>query len=64
MEGFPGGLVVKNPPANARDAGSIPGSGRAPVKGNPLRYSCLGNPMVRGAWQTAVYGVSEESVMT
>ena len=64
MEGFPGGSVVKNPPANARDAGSIPGSGRAPVKGNPLRYSCLGNPMVRGAWQTAVCGVSEESITT
>ena len=44
--GFPGGAVVKNPPANARDArdvGSIPGSGRYPRErnGNPLQYSCL-----------------------
>ena len=50
--GFPGGLVVKNPPANARDAGSISGSGRSPGRGNgnPLQYSCLGNPLDRGAW--------------
>ena len=50
-------LAVKNPPANAgdmRDVGSIPGSsGRSPGegKGYPLQYSCLGNPMDRGAWQ-------------
>ena len=45
--GFPGGSVVKNPLANAGDAGSIPGPGRWPGEGNgnPLRYSCLGNPM-------------------
>ena len=48
-------LVVNNPPANAgdtRDAGSIPGSGRSPGEGNdnPLQYSCLQNPMGRGAW--------------
>ena len=44
--GFPGGSVVKNPPANAGDVDSIPGSGRPPGagKGNPLQYSCLGNP--------------------
>ena len=53
--GFPGGSVLKNLPANrrdARDAGSIPGSGRSPGEGNgnPLPYSCLGNPMDRGAW--------------
>ncbi len=49
--GFPGGSVVKNPPANAGDAGFIPGSGRFPGGGNsnPLRYSYLENPMVRGA---------------
>ena len=43
--GFPGGSVVKNPPANARDVGSIPGPRRAPGegKGNPLQYSCLEN---------------------
>ena len=49
-------IVVKNPPANAgdtRDAGLIPGSGRSPGvgNGNPVQYSCLGNPMDRGAWQ-------------
>ena len=56
---FPGGSVVKNLPANAGDAGSIPGSVRSPGKGNgnPLQYSCLGNPMDRGAWQTTVHGV-------
>ena len=48
-------LVVKNLPANAgdiRDAGSIAGSGRSPGggQGNPLQYSCLENPMDRGAW--------------
>ena len=49
--GFPGGSVVKNPPANAGDLGLIPGSGRSPGEGNgnPLQYSCLGNPMDRGA---------------
>ena len=47
--GFPGGLVVKNLPTNAGDMGSIPGSGRFPGEGNgnPLQYSCLGNPMDR-----------------
>ena len=47
----PGGSVVKNPPANAGDTGSIPGSGRSPGEGNgnPLQYSCLENPMDRGA---------------
>ena len=49
--GFPGGSVVKNWPANAGDTGSIPGPGRSPGEGNgnPLRSSCLGNPMDRGA---------------
>ena len=43
--------MAKNPPANAGDVGSIPGSGRSPGggNGNPLQYSCLGNPMDRGA---------------
>ena len=47
--GFPGGSVVKNPPANAGDSGSIPGSGRCPGEGNynPLQYSCLRNSMDR-----------------
>ena len=56
--------VVKNPPASAGDAGdlgSIPGAGRPPRGGNghPLQYSCLGNPMDRGAWRTAVHGVTK-----
>ena len=51
--GFLGGSAVKNPPANAGDAGSIPGLGRSPGEGNgnPLQYSCLGNPMHKGAWE-------------
>ena len=57
-------LVVKNLPGNAadvRDAGSIPGSGRSPGEGNgnPLPYSCLENPMDRGAWQATVHGVAK-----
>ena len=61
---FPGGAVVKNPPANtgdARDAGSIPGSGRSlgVVNRNPLQYSCLGNFMERGAWTATVHGVTK-----
>ena len=55
--------MVKNRPANAgvaRDAGSIPGLGRCPGgHGNPLQYSCLENPMDRGAWRAAVHGVTE-----
>ena len=59
--GFPGGLAVKNPSANAGDVGSIPGSGRSSREGNgnPLQYSCLGNIMDRGAWQAAVHGVTK-----
>ena len=49
--GFAGGSVVKNLPANAEDTGSIPGLGISSGEGNgnPLQYSCLGNPMDRGA---------------
>ena len=52
-------LVIKNPPANAGEAGdmgSIPGSGRFPGgrHGNPLQYSCLENPVQRGAWRATV----------
>ena len=52
--------MVKNPPANAGDTGSIPGLGRPPGggNGNPLQYSCLENPMDRGAWWATVHGVS------
>ena len=51
QRGFLGGSVIKNPPANARNADSTPGSGRSPGEGNgnPLQYSYLGNPMDRGA---------------
>ena len=59
--------MVKNLPANAgdkRDAGSIPGLGRSPEEGNgnPLWYSCLGNPTDRGAWQAAVQGLTESDL--
>ena len=59
--GFPGGSVVKNPPANAGHLGSTPGSGRSlgEGNGNPLQYSCLENPMDRGAWQAIVHRVAE-----
>ena len=51
----------KNPPANAGDPGSIPGSGRCPEEGNgiSLQYSCLGNPIDKGAWWATVHGVAE-----
>ena len=59
--GFPGGSVVKNSPASAGDTGSIPGLRRSPGEGNgnPLQYSCLENPMDRGAWWAPVLGVAE-----
>ena len=51
MAGFPAGSVIKNPPADVRDADSFPGSGRSPGEGsgNPLQCSCLGSPLGRGA---------------
>ena len=54
-------LVVKNLPANAGDTGSIPGLGRSSGEGNgnPLQYSCLGNPMDRGAWRATAHGVAK-----
>ena len=62
--GSPDGAVVKNLPANARDTrdmGSIPWSERSPGvgNGNPLQYSCLENPMDRGAWWATVHGVTK-----
>ena len=62
--GFSGGSVVKNSPANAGYAGdisSISGSGRSPERGNgnPVQYSCLGNPMDRGAWGATAHGVAK-----
>ena len=61
MPGFTGGSVVKNAPANAGDAVSIPGSRRSPGEGhgNPFPYSCLGNPMDREAWQAMVHGITK-----
>ena len=55
--------MVKNPPANAGDAGSIPELGRSfgGGNGNPLQYSCLENPKDRGDWWATVYGVAKES---
>ena len=60
-------LVVKNPPANAKDArnlSSIPGSGRSSREGigNLLQYSCLENSMDRGTWQAIVHGVEESDM--
>ena len=62
MLGFSGGSVVKNLPAHVGDMGSTPGWGISPGErnGNPTWYSCLGNPMDRGAWQATVQGVAKE----
>ena len=59
--GFPGGSVVKNLYANAGDMGLISGLGRSSGEGsgNPFQYSCLGNPMDRGAWRATVHGVTK-----
>ena len=59
--GFPGGAVVKNPHANAGDVSSVPGLGRSPGEGNgnSLKYSCLENPMDRGAWWATVHGIAK-----
>ena len=64
--GFPGGSVVKNLPDNVRDTGSIHTSGKSPREENDnlLHYSCLGNPIDRGAWLTPVHGVAKESDTT
>ena len=64
--GFPGGSLVKNPLANAGDAGSVSGLGRSPEEGNdnPPQYSCLGNPMGRETLKAAVHGIAKESDMT
>ena len=61
QKGFPGGSAGKESTCNAGDLGLIPGSGRSPGEGNgnPLQYSCLENPMDRGAWWATVYGVSK-----
>ena len=62
-------LAVKDLPVNAgdvRNVGSIPGSGRSlgEGNGNPLQYSCLENPMDRGAWWATVYGITKSWTLT
>ena len=61
-----GDSVVKNQSAHAGDVHSTPGSGRFPGEenDNPLQYSCLENPMDRGAWRATVDGVAKESDLT
>ena len=61
IQGFPGSSDNKESACNAGDLGSTPGLGRSPEggHGNPLRYSCLENPMDRGAWRTAVHRVTK-----
>ena len=61
MKGFPGGSDVKESACNAGDPGLIPGLGRSPGEENgcPLQYSCLENPMDRGAWRATVHGVAK-----
>ena len=56
--------MVKNLSADEGDVGSVPESGRSPGErnGNPFQYSCLGNPMNRGAWQARVHGVTESDM--
>ena len=60
-KGVPGGSEVKASASNAGDPGLIPEQGRSPGEGNgnPLQYSCLENPMKRGAWKATVHGVTE-----
>ena len=60
MGGFPHSSVGKESACNAGDPGLIAGSGRSPGEGNvnPLQYSCLENPIERGAWQATVHGIA------
>ena len=64
--GFPGGSVVKNPPANAGDTSSILGLERSPGEGNgnTFQYFGMENPMDRGAYWATIYGVSKELAIT
>ena len=61
FQGCPGGLDGKESACSAGDLGLIPGWGRSPGEGNvyPLQYSCLENPMDRGAWWAAAHGVAQ-----
>ena len=62
--GFSGGSDGKESTCNVGDLSSVLGSGRCPGEGNdnPLQYSCLGNPMDRGAWQATVHGVAKSQI--
>ena len=62
--GFPGGSDGKEPVCNAEDLGLIPGSEKAPGEGtgNPLQYSCLGNPMERRAWPATIHGITNSRI--
>ena len=67
--GFPGGTSGKNTPVNTRDGrhmGLFPGSGRSLTEGKatPVQYSCLKNPMDRGAWWATVHGAAKSRDMT
>ena len=61
MVGYTGGAMIKKPPANVGDVGSIPGSGRSPRvgNGNSLQYSCLEDSLDRAGWRTMVHGVTK-----
>ena len=63
-KGFPGGSDSKESACNVGDLGSVPGLGRyrGEGNGNPLQYSCLENPMDRGAWWATVYRVTESDM--
>ena len=63
---FPGGSDGKESACNARDSGSIPGSGRSPGEGNgnPIQYYCLENSMEKGTWQATVHRGGKESDAT
>ena len=63
-KGFPGGSQGKESACNEGDPGSIPGLRRSPGEGNgsPLQFSCLENPMDRGAWWATVHGVAESQM--
>jgi len=65
LVGFPDDCGIESA-SSSRDMGPIPGLGRSPGEGNdnPLQYSCLENPTVRGAWRDTVHGVTKESDMT
>ena len=58
--------MVKNSPSNGGDTGSVPESGGSPGggNGNPFQYSCLENPMDRGAWQATVHGVAKSQTLS